>query len=453
MNTAANQKHFTSTLIQLMIPITIQQFFNAGLALVDNMFIGQLGEKSVASVSLAYQIYFILSIIYFGINSGSAIFTAQFWGKQDIQSIRKVVGINVILNTLVGIIFTCLAEIFPEQLLSIYTNDPQVIMMGAQYLRVYAIGFIVVGLSQGLYGILRSTERVRIPMFVNSLALIVNTSLGYVLIFGKLGLPGMGVLGAATANATARVLETIVLIVILIATKSILLRDIHLVFPIPMDFFYKFLRTCAPVVLNEIFWSVGTSSFSAIYAHISTEAVAATNIATSIENLAVVPFLALGYASAVMIGNKIGADDEDSVRSYTRKILSIAVITGLVMGLLMFLVKDFLLDIYNISANTTRYSVLIITALSLFLFIKACNLALIIGIIRAGGDTRFALFVEMGSMWLYGVPAAWIGANIFHLPVYWVVVIVLSEEILKGTMMFLRYRSWKWIHYLAKPAN
>ena len=439
---------FYSTLLRLMIPLAIQQLFNSGLALVDNIFIGQLGEVSVAATSLAYQIYFILTLIYFGLNSGSAIFTAQYWGVQDVKNIRRVMGINLIVNVAVGILFLIVAEAIPEKLLSIYSSDPQVIALGARYLRVYAFGYVAVGLSMALYTILRSTENVKIPMFINSLALVINTSLGFILIFGKLGNAPMGVMGAATANATARVVEIIVLLVILFGSKSFLLRDLRQMIDINFEFVARFFKTCAPVMVNEIFWSLGISAYNAIYAHISTESVAATNISATIENLALVPFYAIGAAAAVMIGNRIGAGEEELARKYARRLLTLAVSGGAGMGVVMFLCRGWILSIYKVSANTTYYASMVILALSVMLVVKCWNMTMFIGVLRAGGDTRFGLILEMSTMWLFGVPAAWFGANVLHLPVYWVAVLILSEELLKGVIAFFRMRSNKWIHNL-----
>ncbi len=448
MSILPTRKPFYKTLIELMIPIAIMQLFNSGLALVDNMLVGQLGEVPVTAVSLAYQIYFILSLIYFAVNSGSAIFTAQFWGGQDIDSIRRVVVLNLIFNVAFGLLFTCLAQFIPAGLMSIFTDDQQVISVAVAYLRVYSIGYIFTGVSQGLYGILRSTERVRLPMLVNSLALVLNTGLGYLLIFGKLGFPSMGVLGAAYANVTARVIELVVVLVYLLSTRSILITDLRTMLPIPLDFIRQFLRTSFPVIVNEIFWSVGVSAYNAIYAHIGTTSMAAMNIATNIESFAFVPFLALQGASAVMIGNRIGAGEEGIARAYSRIVLKLAIILGGVVGLAMYFGKDGLLQIYKITSETRQIAIWVITVLAIILIIKAWNITMIIGVVRAGGDTRFTMIVELCTMWLYGVPAAWIGANLLHLPVYWVAAIVASEEVIKAVIMFFRYRSRKWIHNL-----
>ena len=233
MQALEGKPSYYPTLLKLMIPITIQQLFNSGLALVDNMLVGQLGETAVAAVSLAYQVYFVLFIVYFGVNTGAAIFTAQFWGKNDLPSIRKVVGLNVIINISIGIVFTLVAQIIPEKVLALYTKDPAVIEMGAKYLQTYSLGYVFAGISYGLFTILRSTENVRIPMIVNSSALVLNTVLGFILIFGHLGISPMGIKGSAIAAVTARSVELIIILVILFGSRSFFISDLKIPFPHP----------------------------------------------------------------------------------------------------------------------------------------------------------------------------------------------------------------------------
>lgn len=443
---------FYSVLFQLMVPIFIQQFFISALALVDNLFIGQLGDTAVAATSLANQINFILSLIYFGISSGSAIFSAQYWGNQNVQGIKQVVQLNLTINLMAGLLFTLLAELIPETLLSFFSADPAVIQLGSQYLRIHAIGFVAAGLTQGFYATLRSTENVRVPMAVNSLSLILSTSFGYVLIFGKAGFPAIGITGAAIANATARVLELLMLILILHRSNSFLLSDIRTI-PYSKGFIPGYLKTSLPVLINETMWSLGISAYYSIYAHISTESVAATSIATSLENLAFVPFFAIGNATAVMIGNRIGAAEIEKAKTYARKALTLVVLSGMLMGAGMYFARNPTLNLYKVSEQTLTYANQIIIALSMVLWIKCWNFTVFIGILRAGGDTRFALRLEMGTLWLYGVPAAWVGGNLLNLPVYQVVWIVLSEEVLKSVIVFFRFRSYKWIHRLTSPAD
>ena len=326
-------RSFYRTLISLTVPIAIQQLFVAGMGMVDVMLVGQLGDTSVAAVGLATQVYFILSLLYFGMSTGSAIFTAQFWGKHDTESIQKVLSLNLICNFLIGIVFTLISQIMPEAILRLFSSDPLVIRMGSQFLRIFSIGFVFTGLSYAIYVMLRSIERVKIPMVVGGIGLTFSTLLGYLLIFGKMGLPALGINGAAIANTTARILELAIIIVVTRSATSRLAVKPKLIFSISSDFIKRYLVTAMPVTINELIWSVGISVYSSIYAHIGTESITATNISTSIENLAFVPFIGLGNACAIMIGKRIGAGEVEHAYQYARRIIILSCVTAIVMGI------------------------------------------------------------------------------------------------------------------------
>jgi putative MATE family efflux protein len=442
---------FYKTLVNLSIPIAIQQLFVAGLAIVDVMLVGQLGDTSVAAVGLATQVYFILSVLYFGMSSGSAIFTAQYWGKNDEESIQQVLSLNIISNILIGVFFTVIAQIFPEFILSLFSSDPQVIQVGSEYLRIFSIGFVFTGISYAIFTVLRSTENVKIPMLVGGSILTFNTLLGYILIFGKLGLPELGVNGAAIANTSARILEVFVIVAIIKIRSSTVVIQPKIVLKIKTEFIKRYLSTAMPVTINELVWVLGISVYTSIYAHIGTESITATNIAFTIENLAVVPFFALGNAYAIIVGKRIGAGDIDVAFKSGRHVILIGVSISMVMSMLILLNKSWILSIYKITETSRYYAHLVLIVLAVALLIKSTNMIMIIGIIRAGGDTRYGLFVEWLTMWIYAVPAAYISANYFHLPVYWVATIVAFEEVIKFFLLFSRYRSKKWIHHLTQP--
>jgi len=446
-----NKRSIYGTLLSLTIPIAIQQLFVSGLGMVDMMLVGQLGDTAVAAVGLATQVYFILSLLYFGMSSGSAIFTAQFWGKQDKESIQKVLTLNLISNFTIGVLITLISQIAPQFILQLFSNDPEVIRLGSQYLRIYSLGFVFLGISYAFYTVLRSTENVKIPMSVGVTILSFNTVLGFILIFGKLGLPALGVNGAAIANATSRFLELIIITsIIKIRKSSVVIRPV-LVFPISSDFIKRYLTTAMPVTINELIWSLGIAAYNSIYAHIGTESIAAINIASTLENLAFVPFIGLGNAAAIMIGKKIGANEVNDGIHSAKQIIKISSIIAIVMGALIFLNKNWILDIYKISDSAKSYAHLVLIVLSIALLVKSTNLIIIIGIIRAGGDTKYGLFVELATMWLFGVPAAYIAANVFHLPVYWVVAVIAFEEVIKLGLIIYRFHSRKWVHHLTEP--
>ena len=323
---------FYKTLISLSIPIAIQQLFVAGLAMVDVMLVGQLGDTSIAAVGLATQVYFILSLLYFGMSSGSAIFTAQYWGKQDKDSIQQVLSLNIISNIMIGVVFTIISQIFPEFILRLFSSDPDVIRVGSEYLRIFSIGFVFTGISYAIFTVLRSTENVKIPMMVGGSILTFNTILGYILIFGKFGMPSLGVNGAAIANVSARILEVIVIVLITRVRSSSVVIKPAVVFPIKPIFIKRYLATAMPVTVNELIWSLGISAYTSIYAHIGTESITAINIVFTIENLAFVPFIGLGNACAIMIGKRIGAGDINEASRYGKRVMLINGAIALLMG-------------------------------------------------------------------------------------------------------------------------
>jgi putative MATE family efflux protein len=444
---------FLSGLVKIALPIIIQLIITNGLSLVDITLIGQLGDTAVAGVGLANQAYFLLTLLLFGISSASAIFTAQYWGLRDIKNIRKVLGLSVLLSLAGGTLFAIIAVIFPEKLLSIYSNDPAVIAVGSRYLRIAGLGYLPLSITYSFSAILRSVGAVKIPMLVSGSALCLNTFMGYALIFGKFGLPALGVSGAATAICIARVLEVLVLLAITYLGKTPAAAKFSEMLAFDFSFVKRYLKTCLPVIVNELAWSIGFSTFTLVYAHIGTDSVAAANICASIENLANVFFFGLANGCAVLVGNRIGSNEEHTAYQYARNSVILAVIWGLLLGGIIVLAADGMLSFYKISAETLKNAHYILMVLSATIWVKGFNAVMLIGVLRSGGDTRFAVILETFSMWCIGVPMAFIGAFVFHLPVYWVALMVISDELFKFIVTLPRFFSRKWIHNLAsQPA-
>ncbi len=443
---------FYNALFRLALPIVAQNIISASMNLVDVAMIGQLGETSVAAVGLANQAFFILILILFGISTGSAIFTAQYWGQKDVANIRRVLGICLALAAGASTVFTVISLSFPRQFLSIYTKDLAVIELGSDYLRIACASFIVTSVSFSFASILRSTEEVRLPMFVSIGAIILKTGLGYLLIFGRLGFPELGVLGGAVSTVVSRFFECAVLITLSYRRRTAAAATLKELNGFTGSLIGKYFRTVMPVAFNEFMWSLGMTTYNLVYARISTEAIAAMNIVSSIENLAFVLFLALSDATGILIGNRIGAGEEEIAFHYARRSLTLGVLGAVLMGSLIILGKDVVIHIYKISEVSLLYvnTVLIISAATLW--IRVSNLLVIVGILRAGGDTRFGMFLDLSSVWAIGVPLALLGGLVFHLPVYYVYLMVMSEELVKLVIGIWRFSSRRWINNLVRPA-
>lgn len=411
--------------------------------------IGQLGAVPVAAVGLANQIFFLLTLMLFGIYTGSAMFTAQLWGIKDIPNIRKVLGLALTLGLGTGTLFLIIAEFFPVAVLSIYSQDPAVIALGSYYLRILGLSFIPYAISFCYAIVLRSTGDVQSPLIATFTSLSLNTVLSYGLIFGKLGLPALGVYGAGLAVVISRLLELVLILLLTYRKDSPAAAKLHELFSYNLEFSKKVLKPVLPVVANEILWSLGITAYSVVYARINTDSIAAMNIVASIDQMALVLFNGIGHACAIMVGNWIGAGDEEQAFRYAARSEALGMLGGLGIGALVLVSSNLILSLYKVPPDVIAYAHNALIILGLLLWLRASNMIMFIGIFRSGGDTRFALVLDGLIIWVVGVPLAFIGAFVFHLPVYWVYLLVMSEEITKWCLGAYRFFTRKWIHNLA----
>jgi Na+-driven multidrug efflux pump len=420
-----NDREYYPRLYKIAIPIALQSFMMSSLNMVGVVMIGQLGAVPVAAVGLANQIFFLLTLMLFGIYTGSAMFTAQLWGIKDIPNIRKVLGLALTLGLGTGTLFLIIAEFFPVAVLSIYSQDPAVIALGSYYLRILGLSFIPYAISFCYAIVLRS------------------------LIFGKLGLPALGVYGAGLAVVISRLLELVLILLLTYRKDSPAAAKLHELFSYNLEFSKKVLKPVLPVVANEILWSLGITAYSVVYARINTDSIAAMNIVASIDQMALVLFNGIGHACAIMVGNWIGAGDEEQAFRYAARSEALGMLGGLGIGALVLVSSNLILSLYKVPPDVIAYAHNALIILGLLLWLRASNMIMFIGIFRSGGDTRFALVLDGLIIWVVGVPLAFIGAFVFHLPVYWVYLLVMSEEITKWCLGAYRFFTRKWIHNLA----
>jgi len=437
----------------LALPIAAQNLVSSTVNMVDTVMIGQLGEVEIAAVGQANQLFFLFALMLFGINSGSAIFTAQFWGIRDIKNIRRVLGLNLLTACGAGVLFTVLALLFPEMVMRVYSKDPAVIEAGVRYLKIVGWSYIPTAVSFAYASVLRSTEQPRIPMTMSIVSLLTNAVLNYVLIFGKFGFPEMGIDGAALATLIARILETGLMLLIVYAGKHTPAARISEMLDLSRDFVVRFFRTSVPVILNETIWSLGVSIYSVIYGRIGTSAVAAVNISGTVTNLAMVLFQGMANAAAIMIGNRIGAGDEDKAFVYSERLLTLGPLAGVAMGVILMLTGNFFVSFYSVTEEVSMYAVKILIVFGSLMPFKIFNMINIVGVLRSGGDTKFSLFLDTVGVWFISIPLAILSGLVLRFPVHWVYLLVGLEEVFKLALGLYRFRSKKWINNLVKDAN
>jgi len=441
-------KPFFRILLALAVPVAFQQLITAGLNMIDVLMVGQLGVSSVAALGLANQIFFLLILFLFGTTSGMAIFTAQYWGKGETDQIHHVLGICLTISISAAALFTLAATLIPEKLMGFYTADQTVIKLGSDYLRIVSLSYVFMAISVSYISVLRSITQVRMTVVVAIISLAMKTAIGYTLIFGRFGFPALGVRGAAIGTCIGWIFETILLLILVYVLKTPLAAKPSSLFQFTRPFLFKVLRTSMPATVNEVFWSFGITTYNAVYAHIGTDSIAAININATIEELVFVLFIGLGNACSVMVGNKIGEGDKVAAFEYSRRITILGVASAMLGGILVFFTRGLVVGLYHLSPAATFNLRNIMLVYSLSIWLRVFNFMLFIGALRAGGDTRFAMFMELFSIWLVGVPAALIGGFVLHLPVYEVYALVLLEEAVKAIVTFRRFISRKWIHDL-----
>ena len=439
-------KVYLRTLIRLAAPIVIQEAIFASLNLVDIFMIGQLGETAITTVSLGNQFFFLLAFFLYGVGGGSAVFTAQLWGKRDVQGIHKMMGLGLSLGLIVASLFTIGVIFFPKYAMSIYTNDQAVINAGESYLKIVGYSYIVTAITFCFSMVLRSVENTRLPMIVGVCSLVLKTLLNFLLINGRYGFTPMGIDGAALATSVTRILECIVLIYLTYRLKTPAAARLKDLVKIDKTILNKFIPVAIPVVFNEVLWALGFSAYYAIYARISTQAVAAINISASIESLAFVVFIGICESTAIMVGNRIGAGELDKAYIYARRAIVLGIFGTLLFGMGILAIKDQIISIYNITEASRQSINIILTIFAFTFWVKVSNFNLFVGVFRSGGDTRFAMFLDVSSVWLVGVPLAYLGAFVFKLPVYWVYLMIVAEEFIKFVIAMQRFFSKKWIN-------
>lgn len=447
MERAEGNNNFYKEMIGIALPITLQNLIANSVNMLDTLMISSLGAQSLAAVGFANQVFFLYAVTIFGIATGSSIFVAQFWGKKDKNNIRRIIGISLVLSGLLGLIFTLAVIIFPESIMRIFSKDPEVIKLGMDYLAIIVFTYIITGISFTFSIASRSIGQAKMPMIVSIISFVTNGIFNYLLIFGKFGFPKLGVRGAAYGTLIARVIElALVLYAIYSDRENPLAGSIGDMTDWNRDFFKRYLNTTYPVMINEALWSLGNVMYSIAYAKIGTNAAASVQILNVIYNLFMVLARGMANACTVMVGNKIGAEEEDIAIDYANRFLKLSTLIGGIMGFTLYIFSDNILGIFkNLEPEVYVMSKDLLIVLSIFFFIKAMNSTLIVGVLRGGGDTKFSMKLEMAAVWLVGVPLAFLGAVYLKLPVHLVVTLVYAEEVIKAAIGIPRVMSKKWV--------
>ncbi len=446
LTTSFFRKDFFATLFSIAAPITMQNFINASVNMADAVMIGRLGKESISAVGLGNQIFFLLNLLMFGLVSGSAVFSSQFWGKRDVAGIRRTIGLCFIIATIMGSIFTFFCLLMPESLIGIYSKDEKVIELGAIYLKHVCFCFFPFVYSFSITMTLRSIGKIKLAVITTALSLSINIVLNLVLIFGLLGFPKLGVKGAALATVASRSVEFIIIVSVSLLRKYPVLGSAKEMFSISTKFLKDYFLVTMPVVVEEVCWSLGVTTHNLIFARLGTGEYAAFNIVNNVSLLLWVLILGLGNGSGIIIGNKIGEGKIEESRQFASFITRLSPLIALCMGVFFIPISILIPYIFNVKADVLSLVSPLLLTLYVYYPLKAFNSVMIVGVCRGGGDTRFSLFYDVFFMWAVAIPLAY-SASYFGISTVWIIyAMIMSEEPLKMILGLARLKSGKWLH-------
>lgn len=446
------ERSFYRNLVRLATPMVLQNIITTSLGFIDTFMVGLLGNAEMAAVTAANVPIFIIQVIIFGFQSGMAVLVSQYWGRGDTDNINRCMG--VALYAVIGFssALALITFFFPTQVLSLITPNQTLVALGTDYIRIVGFSYIFNGISSIYAGLHRSTE---FPMFGTALfavSMVSNTFLNYVLIFGKFGLPAMGITGAAAATLSSRIIEFAVAVVFAAVNRRIPLRAGCILRP-GRQILRSFIRYSSPVVCNEAMWSIGTSMLTVIMGHMasSQDMLAAHSLIGNIDRLATVVCFGVSGAAAIMVGKEIGMG-RSRERVYTVGWTLLVVSLGIgavVMALLLVLLPTFftpvLFRLFDLSVGATEAAVCMTVVYALFMPMRAFDITNITGVLRAGGDARIATLIDTGPLWLAAIPAMALTALVLDAPVFAVCLAMQAENLLKCPLGIIRIRSKKWI--------
>ncbi len=450
MLSALENKAFYKKFFTLSVPLAAQSFIKALMYFIDNIMIGSLGEDAIVGVGNANQITFFSFIFIFGVCSASWVFAARYNGEGDSAGIKRTLGICLAGTVFIAVIICLLTLTIPRGLIAIFNPLPGVVKEGGDYISIVGISYIFMAVSQSYANVLKGCEKTKLPMITAVISLFVNAAINYVLIFGKLGMPALGVIGAAYGTVAGSALDTVLLVVISNIQRNEVSATLRELFPplyVLKPYLTQFFRVGIHIIANEALWGVFAMCMVVIYNRMGIQAAAAMAVFSAIERLAYVVYTAVGNSCGVMVGNLLGEGRTEKAYIYARRFLKIAPLSTVIVGVLVLAGFEPFLLLYDVSVQTQETLRNLVYTWLCIAWIMTFNYTNICGVLRSGGDARFSLTIDLAGSWLFTLIPAYLFGIVFQLPLFAVYMIAyLCGDGIKAILGFKRFLSRRWIN-------
>ncbi len=445
------ERSFYRTFFTLLIPLMLEQAIVLSVNLVDNIMLGHYAEDALSGVAAVNQIQFVLQQIISGISGGMIILGTQYWGQHRIHEIRKISSIAMYIALAFAALLLLAVSLFPAQSLAVFTNDTGISQQGVRYLNIVRISYPFFAMSAIMTATMRMVERVRIALEVSVVAILVNCSINYLLIFGNFGFPEMGVEGAAIGTLAARIIEWLIMIwyvYIHDTTVSMRPKDYKV---IDRALLKDYIRVASPVILTSAVWGISNALQTVILGHMNSIAIAAQSISSNLFLMLKAASVGACTAASIIIGKAIGSDQPlQKIKEYTRTLQLLFTIIGLILGAALFIIRKPMLSVYNISEETYALANAYMIIQSVVLVTMSYQMPTNGGIIRGGGDTKYAMLLDVISIWAIVLPSSFLAAFVFGADPIVVIILLNSDQVFKCVPAFIHVNGYKWIKKLTR---
>ncbi len=442
---------FYRRVLVIMLPVAIQQAINMGVNMLDTMMLGSFGELQLSASSLANQYYNFFTIFCMGIIGGSSVLSAQYWGAGNKEKARETFNMALRRALGVSLFFALLTWFLPRQIMTIYTNEAEVIEYGMKYLRITTFVFVVHGTSLVAAQLMRSVGQPRLGLYVSIVSFFVNLFFNWVFIFGKFGAPRMEIAGAALGTFLARVSEFAVTFwFIMVKDKTLGLRLKHLKHNPSGEFFANYFRLGAPVLLSDGMLGLGNNVISVVLGHMGAAVVAANAICMVIDRLCTVIIQGVSNASGIIVGQTIGSGDKERALQQGETFYLLSVIMGAFTAGLVGVFGPLSMKMYNLTPETVVMTRQLMWAYVFVVFFQCIQSVMTKGVLRGGGDTKFLMKADVLFLWVVSIPVGAIAGLVLHLPAWLTLICLKLDLIIKSVWCINRLLSGKWIHEVSR---
>ena len=445
----AIDKGFYKYVWVIVFPIIIQNLLSAAVGSADVAMLNFVGQSALSAVSVANQYFGIAGMVIYGISTGASMLCAQYWGKGDKAAVLKVQGISLRFTMASGTLIMLAAFFIPQYMMRVYTPDSELIRLGSTYLRIIAVSYLLWSISETYMSVLRSIGQVTKATIISTTAPVLNVILNAVFIFGLFGFPKLGIIGVAMATTASRLVQFVVCLVFSAREKEIKLDFSKMIAKNPV-LLKDFLHIAVPAIINDVSWGLAYSMYTVIMGHLGSDVLAANAIVTVARDLGTVVGFALAGATGIILGQMLGKSEFEKAKAAAHRLVILAAVTGLLGGLLIFAASPFIVKGASITSGAKDLLAFMLTLQSYYCMGQTVNTAIIVGVFRAGGDTRFGAVCDTIDMWGYAVPLGFLAAFVFKFPVKVVYALLLTDEFVKWPFVFKRYFSYRWVKNITR---